>query len=206
MRADFEEIKANFLSVEPTLKEIAIKIEHHLTDILKDLQHIDRVGCRVKSEKSFMDKTLKEENGKLKYSVPLKEIQDMVGARIIVYYNTDIDTVVDVLLRFFQKVEKRSIVPDDVRQFGYEGLHYICFIPSPIYSHHRSNPLVPDFFELQIKTLYQHSWSQTEHGLGYKPNTPLTADQQRRIAFIAAQSWGADTILEELTKNQISNN
>jgi ppGpp synthetase/RelA/SpoT-type nucleotidyltranferase len=62
--------------------------------------------------------------------------------------------------------------------------------------------LIPDFFELQIKTLYQHAWSQAEHGLGYKPETPLSNEEQRKLAFIAAQSWGADTILAELVDSK----
>lgn len=87
-------------------------------------------------------------------------------------------------------------------KFGYEGLHFVCFIPNTIYSDHKCNPLIPDFFELQIKTLYQHAWSQAEHGLGYKPETPLSNEEQRKLAFIAAQSWGADTILAELVDSK----
>lgn len=94
-----------------------------------------------------------------------------------------------------------AIVPDDATKFGYEGFHIICFIPNTI-SSSKENPLVNDFFELQIKTLYQHAWSQAEHGLGYKPGTVLSSDQKRNFAFIAAQSWGADKALTELVTGQ----
>lgn len=202
MRPDYQQIKSDFLSINTTLKDIASKIEKHLSEIFDGLEHIDRIGCRVKAEKSFLDKTLKKEKGILKYQTPLKEIQDLIGARVVVYYKTDVDAVVYVIKKFFNFIEKNKIVPDDVMKFGYEGLHFICFIPNTIFSDHKSNPLIPDFFELQIKTLYQHAWSQAEHGLGYKPETPLTEEEQRKIAFIAAQSWGADTILTELVNSK----
>ncbi|MNL70650.1 hypothetical protein D3C87_1956870 [compost metagenome] len=57
---------------------------------------------------------------------------------------------------------------------------------------------VPEFFELQVKTLFQHAWSEAEHDLAYKPSEPLSTLQQRQIAFTAAQAWGADQIFEQL--------
>jgi len=56
------------------------------------------------------------------------------------------------------------------------------------------------FFELQIKTLFQHAWSEAEHDLGYKPTTVLSHDQKKRLAFTAAQAWGADQVFDELYK------
>jgi hypothetical protein len=34
--------------------------------------------------------------------------------------------------------------------------------------------------------------------LGYKPSVDLTSEQRRKLAFTAAQAWGADQIFEEL--------
>ena len=60
----------------------------------------------------------------------------------------------------------------------------------------------PRFFELQIRTLFQHAWSEANHDLGYKPDTPLCSDQTRQLAFTAAQAWGADHIFNELHRKQ----
>jgi putative GTP pyrophosphokinase len=198
MRHDYEEVRSAYTSIYSVLKKISDQIEEQLTSVFENVPHIDRIISRVKSIDSFLTKSDKlKEDGTLKYPVPMKEIQDMIGVRIVVYYKTDVQTARDILFKRFQRVEEVSIVPDDVSKFGYEGFHMICFIPNTIFSS-RENPLVGNFFELQIKTLYQHAWSQSNHGLGYKPGMELTGDQQRQLAFISAQSWGADKILSEL--------
>jgi putative GTP pyrophosphokinase len=63
--------------------------------------------------------------------------------------------------------------------------------------------LIPGFFELQIKTLFQHAWSEADHDLGYKPgDQPLTSEQKRLIAFTSAQAWGADHIFDQLFRER----
>jgi putative GTP pyrophosphokinase len=203
MRDDFDKIKSDFQSISTTLLMIAEKIEENLAMIFKETHHVDRIACRVKGEESFLNKTLKEEKGILKYSQPFKEIQDMIGARIVIYYKSDLENTQKLVKDYFHSVEATRYIPDDVTKFGYEGFHYVSFIPSAIYSTHKANPLIPDFFELQIKTLYQHAWSQANHGLGYKPGSSLTYEEERKLAFLAAQSWGADQILHELTSSKV---
>jgi ppGpp synthetase/RelA/SpoT-type nucleotidyltranferase len=58
----------------------------------------------------------------------------------------------------------------------------------------------PDFFELQIKTLFQHAWSESSHDIAYKPPRPLTSLEHRNLALSAAQAWGADQIFDQLGK------
>lgn len=137
----------------------------------------------------------------LKYKHPFRELQDLIGGRVVVYYKSDVDKIETEIEKNFKRVEKIQIVPDDEKEFGYEGIHYILFSPNHIYNPHRDNINIPYFFELQIKTLYQHAWAQSEHGLGYKPGVVLPKVIKRKLAFLAAQSWGADEILEQLVKD-----
>lgn len=202
MRADQETILKTYKSICPILENIKEQLSQSIKEALLDCPNIDRISFRVKTEKSFTDKiNLQTKDKQLKYKLPFRELQDLIGGRVVVYYKSDIKKIETELEKNYNRVEKIKIVPDDEKEFGYEGIHYILFIPNHIYNPHLDNINIPYFFELQIKTLYQHAWAQSEHGLGYKPSVELPKVVKRKLAFIAAQSWGADEILEELVKD-----
>jgi ppGpp synthetase/RelA/SpoT-type nucleotidyltranferase len=102
--------------------------------------------------------------------------------------------------KYFRHIESVQIVPDSESEFGYEGMHFVLFLPRDIFDDEIKESESILFFELQIKTLFQHAWSEAEHDLGYKPSTVLSSDQRKRLAFTAAQAWGADQIFDELYK------
>ena len=72
-----------------------------------------------------------------------------------------------------------------------------AFVPEDLIDDKLAREESVEFFEQQIKTLFQHAWSEAEHDLGYKPSGELTTDQKRRLAFTATQAWGADQIFDE---------
>jgi len=188
-----------------TLVEISQKLQEDLSSNLIDTSHIDRINARPKSVERFLRKSKNRNSDKSeKYSDPLNQIQDQVGARIIVFYLDDIEIVETVLRRYYQPIEEQLIIPDSEKEFGYEGKHFIFLLPSDVVPDGLDTELIPDFFELQIKTLYQHAFSEASHDLAYKPGTLLTSDQKRKVAFASAQSWGADQFFSQLVKDIFS--
>jgi len=89
-------------------------------------------------------------------------------------------------------------VPDSESEFGYFGKHFILKIPKEVGA---SGDI--KFFELQIKTLFQHSWAEANHDIFYKSRIKLSQTQKRKVAFTAAQAWGADQIFNDLN-NEIN--
>ena len=138
----------------------------------------------------------KDDSGNPKYSDPLNQIQDQIGARIICFYLHDVDAVSECISSYFNNIEHKLVQPDDQSKFGYVGRHFILHFPEDVID--PKNPPTPNFFELQIKTLFQHAWSESEHDLSYKPFGEIAPEIQRKIAFTAAQAWGADLIFNEL--------
>jgi ppGpp synthetase/RelA/SpoT-type nucleotidyltranferase len=177
---------------------MAIDLTSLLESRLSGIHRIDRISARAKDPKSFLVKATKEQDGKRKYIDPFSEIQDQLAARVTVFYLSDVDVVETTIKRYFNHIESK-IIADSPKQFGYEGRHFILSIPEELFEEDE-HPGVPDFFELQIKTLFQHAWSEAEHDLAYKPLSPLSDLQAREIAFTAAQAWGADQMFLKLFK------
>jgi putative GTP pyrophosphokinase len=183
---------------ERVILPLATRLEAHLKALFDGYARIDRISVRAKSVDRFVAKAEKQEDGKQKYDDPLNQIQDQLGARIIMFYKSDVDQLATEIKKYFRYIESVQIVPDSEREFGYEGHHFILFIPNDLVDEEVKDGDNIEFFELQIKTLFQHAWSEADHDLGYKPSAELSPDQKRRLAFTAAQAWGADLIFEEL--------
>lgn len=179
------------------LKHWATHLESDLRKRLHAVRNIELISARPKEIDSFVTKSAKLKDGKPKYEHPLEEIQDQLGARIVVLYVSDILKIEDEIKKFFPSIEEQLLHPDSEKAFGYVGKHFIAKIPTDVKKPFHKDPA---FFELQIKTLFQHSWGQLEHDLLYKGPAPLTQDQRRKVAFTAAQAWGADLIFNELQK------
>jgi len=178
----------------PQLQEVANALNKNLREILKDTPRIDNVAIRVKSVERFIEKAIRKN-----YGNPLRDIQDQIGARVVVFYKSDVEKVAEQILREFRIVEGRELEDADPARFGYQARHYICFVPPEVLV---DIPSSVEFFELQVSTLFQHAWAEANHDLGYKPETKLNYEDERKIAWAAAQAWGADTILDEIWRSR----
>jgi putative GTP pyrophosphokinase len=184
---------------ETVLEPIAHALEEQLLEYMRGVARIDRVTARAKGVSSFLKKATALVEGKPKYAEPLEQIQDQIGARVITFYASDVEGIAEKVTRYYRPIERKLHVPDSEWEFGYFGRHFILLLPTDCVTDQMDRSEVPTFFELQIKTLFQHAWSEAGHDLGYKPGeTPLTSDQKRRLAFTSAQAWGADRIFDEL--------
>ena len=184
---------------ETALCPLAGALTNYVVDLLQGQPRIDRVSARAKDPASFLKKAKSVVDGKLKYDDPLSQIQDQVGARIVTFYKSDVDRIDAIVKQYFKAIEFKDRVPDSEWEFGYFGRHYVLVLPTDVQTGDMERKHVPDFFELQIKTLFQHAWSEAEHDLGYKPGLlPLSGDEKRKLAYTSAQAWGADQIFEEL--------
>ena len=183
------------------LNQLAAELSDQIAGYLDGVKRIDRVSARAKSLDRFLTKASKknEADQSPKYPKPLLQIQDQIGARVIVFYKSDVEAVSEILLKYLRLTESKDLIPSSEWEFGYFGRHFICLFPTELIRDEWSKEDVPNFFELQIKTLFQHAWSEAEHDLGYKPEGgDLTSEQVRMLAFTSAQAWGADKTFDDL--------
>ncbi len=190
---------------DAVLKPIAEALQSHMVDLTQGEPRIDRISSRAKDILSFLKKAETRLDDGFKYAEPLEQIQDQIGVRIITFYRTDVERLDAIIKRYFRPIEFRDRFPDSEWEFGYFGRHYVLMLPTEVVPEQVDRALVPDFFELQIKTLFQHAWSEADHDLGYKPGSkPLNADEKRKLAYTSAQAWGADHMFDELFRTRTS--
>jgi putative GTP pyrophosphokinase len=195
-----DELRAEYAQRHQIILEpLAARLVAHLQDNLQGIERIDRVGARAKGLDRFVAKAAKAlEDGGAKYEHPFEQIQDLVGARIVVFYKQDVDVVAEMVERYYRRIERKDLIPESEAEFGYFGKHFILAVPQDVVDDGADRDKTPKFFELQVKTLFQHAWSEANHDLAYKPGEPLTPLQKRQVAFTAAQAWGADQIFGQL--------
>ncbi len=204
MTADYV-IRDEYVERFAILSTLADKLQTSLKSVLEGVERIDSVTARAKSPDRYFQKAIKvDSTGSRKYSNPKFDIQDQIGARITVFYLSDVERVRSKIVRHLRFIEEASKAPESDSEFGYFGLHFIINLPDDIVTEEEEE-IAPEFFELQIKTLFQHAWSEAHHDLGYKSPRDLNADERRKVAFTAAQAWGADTIFEQLSCALVGN-
>lgn len=198
LRQQYSSIREKFLI------PCASELEKLVKSQLSSTSRIDRIVSRVKSPDSFITKANEIENNRKKYEYPLTEIQDIIGLRLIVLFLSDVKTVSETLRRHFTSIEAKLLKPSSTSEFSYISWHGIFFIPSDCMPESITTNEMPKYFEIQVKTLFQHAWSEAEHDLGYKPASGTLSDEAKRmIAFAASLAWGADRAFQDVIDQKL---
>ena len=180
-----EQLLSQYRSLLPVYEKMVQVVPEMLKDFFdKTGIIVAAVEHRVKAEDSLAGK-LKLKGGK--YS-DIYDITDMVGIRVITFYTDDVDKVASVLERLFDidwenSIDKRKV--HDIDSFGYLSLHYICRIPESSYTISEHPEMNKIRFEVQMRTVLQHAWSNMDHDTGYKSSVEIPKVYKRNLSRLA---------------------
>ena len=183
-----EEYRAQ-LPVYELLRKVVM---HQMEQFVKEVDiELNQMESRIKGEASLAGKLQRKGH---KY-LSIGDITDILGVRIIAYYNEDVDRIASMAEKYFDidwanSVDKRKMHQFD--SFGYNSLHYICRIPRSLHYEPEHPELNEIAFELQMRTALQHVWSDIQHDLGYKLDIETPVEYHRALSRLAGMLELAD--------------
>ncbi|MBV4459945.1 hypothetical protein KVG96_18475 [Pseudomonas sp. COR58] len=159
-------------------------VKHHL------------IESRAKDTKSFLKKV---SNPVKDYRKPFEDITDLVGLRVITFYEDDIDEVEKQLVGLFKQVQPKEVKkPADESTFGYRSVHFIVQIEPGTEIPDELTSLTGLKFEIQVRTVLQHAWAAISHKLEYKRDSDVPENLKRKLFRLAALFEIADDEFESL--------
>ena len=186
-----------------------IKIDDYIAGKIQKM--LDEKGFFIMSL-THRVKTVESLEGKVrKHSGDYKsiyDITDLCGGRIICYFLDTVDDIAKALEDIFdidygKSVNKAELIK--ATEFGYISLHYICRLKAEDILKVKGTEDTFDYesfeFEVQIKTVLQHTWAEIEHDLGYKSEFGVPRPIRRDFSRIAGLLEIADNQFMQLRDN-----
>lgn len=176
-----------------SLSTLSIQVENLLKRLLKDI-NISSMTTRVKARDSLSkkidikQKIMGNKPKVYKYET-LNDITDICGIRICTFYSDDVDEIAGVIEKEFNidtenSIDKRATM--EVDRFGYLSLHYIVSLSEERTNLTEYNEFQNIKFEIQIRSMLQHTWAEIEHDLGYKSSVGLPNHIKRDFSRVAS--------------------
>ncbi|WP_051200043.1 GTP pyrophosphokinase [Flavobacterium subsaxonicum] len=142
------------------------------------------IQTRVKKWESIFDKV---NSGRFNIKKSIKELQDLIGLRVILLFKTDVEKVSKLLSKTFNEVKIHNTIDKlQNNQFGYSSIHIIGRIPQEWTSVPSYKELDNIKFEIQIRTLSQHMWAEVSNTFQYKQEESVPKELLRSIGRASA--------------------
>ena len=190
--------------MENNLKQIAQSLTSDIAESLSRSGIMFRIFSRVKTESSIRHKL------EVKYATKKSKIQDMIGIRIVTYFQDDIDAL--ALYYSVGDVVKKAIDEFDTSTFRPQRLNITNRIPAEMIEDfyaalpEQFRDCVEPTYEIQIRTVFSEGWHEVEHDLRYKCKEdwedcePYSRALNGIIATLEAAEWNMKSIFADMAR------
>ena len=191
--------------MQSTLEKIAQQLASEISDSLTRCGLIFRIFSRVKSESSIRNKL------EVKYIDKKIKLQDMIGIRIVLYFQDDVDAL--ALYYSVGDVVKKSIDELDSSTFRPQRLNITNRIPAKFMDDflaslpNKFKDRIEPTYEIQIRTVFSEGWHEVEHDLRYKCKEdwhgcePYSRALNGVIATLETAEWNMRAIFAEMARH-----
>jgi putative GTP pyrophosphokinase len=125
----------------------------------------------------------------------LESLADVVGARVVCLFRSDMSRVAKVLEANFDVVSVDDKLTD-AGPLGYQSTHYVCELPGR-YSGPRYENTAGVKFEIQVRTLCMHAWAAVSHHLDYKGDWDVPKELKQALSALGGLFYVADNEFEQ---------
>lgn len=157
------------------------------------------VSYRTKTKEGIIEKIERKS-----YRKPTEELTDISGVRVILYLESDIVKVSDVIKSTFNIDEKNSMSNENrlsSDKIGYRSVHYVCDIGENRIALKEYEYISGLKCEIQVRTMLQHAWAELTHDRNYKIGTNLPLQIQRKINLFSGMLEIADEGFSEIVSS-----
>jgi len=149
-----------------------------------------KIESRIKDPLK-LDEKISKKNYKYK---DINEITDIVGIRVITYFEDEVDKIASIINSEFvvdgeNSIDKRKLETD---RFGYKSLHYVVSLSEGRKKLKEYKRFREFKVEIQIRSILQHAWAEIEHDIGYKGENSIPESIKRNFFRVAALLETAD--------------
>lgn len=179
MPIDIKQISGFWEKDEPQFKELGTVISAFIRKEITAFEILPEISYRTKELLSIIKKIKKKQREK-EYSY--LSLNDKLGIRIICSFKEEMDKVDGFIKKYFiiKKAEYKSNTLDFDR-LDYISNHYDATINPEIRQFAKHSRFKDMVFEIQVRTVNQHAWSNTAHTLSYKQEADISSLLKRRI-------------------------
>lgn len=174
-----DEIKLKWETDNLLYKELGEVVSNHLKNGLPNYELMPEISFRTKELISIIKKIQRKSKDK-KYTYD--DLKDKLGIRIICPFSSDLE-IVDNFINEQFNVDKAEYKKEELAfdKLDYTSNHYDVRInSSKIYIEDAS--LYKDLvFEIQVRSINQHAWSNSAHILTYKSEADIPPVLQRKV-------------------------
>jgi len=187
--SDIEQEYQQRLSIWNSLREEVVFTLNEAISA-RDLK-IHQVESRVKSISSVIGKVASKN-----YQDPIEDMTDIVGVRVVVLFNTNLNDIDDIIYKYFDVISKDDKASNVDSALGYRSVHYVCIISSKN-SGPRYDKILGIKFEIQVRTICMHAWAAVSHYLDYKGDWDVPKELKGSLRALSGLFHVADSQFEQ---------